>query len=113
MSTICPTCKMESYSPMDIKFSWCANCDAFHYAFEGPRIQLNHIISDLQKAVRGRMGEGDPFSLQFEQFTDNAGIMCWRSLIKLGNRVWKTSTRMHTTPVDALCELSLLVEEKA
>lgn len=112
MSTVCPTCKMESHHPADIKFSWCANCEVFHYAFKSPKIQLNHIISDIQSRVRGLMGEGCPFSLQFEQFTDNAGIMCWRSLIKMGDRVWKTSTKMHTTPVDALHELSLLVEER-
>jgi len=101
---------MESHNPNDEKYGWCANCNQFSYA-EGQNepVHFNAIVSDLQAKVRSHMASGSPFSLQFEQFTDN-GQMCWRALIKLGNNVWKHSHRKQATPTDALRELYELME---
>jgi hypothetical protein len=109
---LCPNCNMQSHHPDDVKFGWCAKCEAFVYAFHSQPVDLNLIINDLQKRVRYELGQGSPFSLQFEQFSVD-GLMYWRALLRLGSRIHGHSTRNHLAPVDALRELDLLLEEKA
>jgi hypothetical protein len=110
MSITCPRCKLESHHPEDEKHQYCSNCNQFHYALVAQEpVYLNAIVSHLQEKIRGRLREGSPFSLQFEQFTHD-GRLYWRALIKLGNGVWKYSHRPQVTPTDALRELSEIME---
>lgn len=108
----CPRCKMTSHHPDDIRFGWCANCNMFIYAMEPVEpIYFNSIVAHIQKKVRGFIKDS-PFSLQLEMFSDERGVMCWRALLKLGNSVWKSSSRAHVSPQDALRELSESMEDR-
>lgn len=111
-SITCPKCTMTSHNPNDVKFGWCGKCALFIYSMDsqGP-INFNAIFGDLQTRVRRELGQGAPFSLQFEQFTGTDGTFAFRALIKLGERVACHSGRDHQTPTDALRELDMLLDK--
>lgn len=112
-SITCPKCEMTSHNPNDVKFGWCAKCELFIYSINhSGTIHFDAIVSDLQKRCRRELGQGAPFSLQFEQFTGSDKTLKFRALIKMGSRVECTSTREHISPTDALRELDMLLEEK-
>jgi len=102
---------MESHNPNDVRERYCGRCHQFHFALEHQEpVHLNAIVADLQKPLMRLMGDGAPFSLQFEQFTQD-GVKYWRALIKIGKGVWKTSHNPQVTPTDALRELSEIMVE--
>jgi len=108
----CPHCTFVSANPLDIRHSWCGQCHRFGWATEEEPIQLNLIVGEFQEKVRYDLGQGAPFSLQLEQFMGEGFVLHWRALIKVGKRVWRTTSRPHVTPTEALRELSELAGEE-
>jgi hypothetical protein len=108
-----PYCGKTSHLELDERFQWCSACQQFGYAILGrTTIQLDVIVAELQKPIRYYLGQGSPFSLQFEQFLGADGVMKWRALIKLGTQVWKYSPGECDSPSDALGELQVLVQDR-
>ena len=94
---------------MDIKNDYCGNCHQFHSAItiQEP-INLNGVIDDLQLKVRQYLALKPPLTIQIQQFMFE-GCMHWRSHIKIGDSVWKSSRTPQVTPTDALRELTEIV----
>jgi hypothetical protein len=108
-----PHCGMTSYHPQDVRWGWCAACGQFAWAIGDQSLNLNLILADFMKANRYELGQGSPFSFQMETFLGQDGTMKFRALVKFGERLWKYSTREHSTPADALRELSEIAREDA
>ena len=108
-SHTCPRCKRTSAHPEDRKWSWCAACEVFAWETSPQPVALDLVIAAFHRRLRGQIASGSPFSLQFEQFVDD-GVAYWRAFIKMGQVVWKCSTRQHHSPTEALRELSEIVD---
>ncbi|MBW2288641.1 MAG: hypothetical protein JRG90_12545 [Deltaproteobacteria bacterium] len=110
-SYTCLACKRVSHHPEDAKWSWCSACGKFSYELSSSQaVALDFVVADLQRRLRRELAGGNPFSLQFEQFSGEDGGMYWRALVKMGARVWQASTREHPGPTEALLELSHIVD---
>ncbi len=75
-------------------------------------VSFDHLVARIQHVVNYRLAGGDPFSLQFEQFTGPDGGRNWRALLKLGKPTWAHSLGDHTSPMGALRELVQILEER-